>query len=78
MPTSTPRTRHTFPSLAHRSLGIDILACRRCGKTLKLVAVILRKKEVKRLLEHLDMWTEPLPLHPARGPPRQEQLDFGC
>jgi hypothetical protein len=45
---------------------------------MKLVAVILRKKEVRRLLEHRGMWKDPLPLDPARGPPRQEDLDFGC
>ncbi len=78
VPSTSPRPRHTFPSLAERSLGVDILGCRRCGRRMKLVAVIHRKAEVRRLLEHLGMWKEPLPIHPARGPPRQENFDFGC
>jgi hypothetical protein len=78
VPDSTPRPRHTFPSLAQRSLGVHILGCRRCGKAMTLVAVLHRKKEVRRLLEHLGLWKDPLPLHPARGPPQQADLDFGC
>ena len=44
---------------------------------MRLVAVVLEREEVRRLLEHLYLWSEPLPLHPARGPPdAHESFDF--
>jgi hypothetical protein len=36
---------------------------------LTLVAVILDRDEVKRLLEHLRLFTEPIPMKSARDPP---------
>ena len=59
------------------SFGIDVLSCRRCKGRLQLVAVILDRKEVRRLLQHLRIWSDPLPVHPARGPPDEpESFEF--
>ena len=42
------------------------------------MAVLLDRKEVRRLLEHFELWSDPLPAHPARGPPDDgESQDFG-
>jgi len=44
---------------------------------MRLVAVIHDRKEVRRLLQHLRVWSDPLPVHPARGPPDEpDSFDF--
>ena len=49
----------------------------RCTGRLGFVAVLHDEKEVRRLLEHLCLRSEPRPLQPARGPPDpHETLDF--
>lgn len=59
------------------SFGLDVLSCRRCKGRMVLVAVILDRKEVRRLLQNLRVWSDPLPVHPARGPPDEpETFDF--
>ena len=42
-----------------------------------LLVLVLDRKSVRALLEGLALWTEQLPLHPARGPPDEhETSDF--
>ena len=66
-----------FASLMKHSFGIDVLSCRICKGRMMLVAVILDRKEVRRLLQHLRVWSDPLPVHPARGPPDEpETFEF--
>ena len=74
---TTRREDSSFAALMRHSFGIDILSCRRCAGRMELVAVILDRKEVRRLLTHLRIWSDPLPVHPARGPPDEpETFDF--
>jgi hypothetical protein len=78
-PDEAPRSRPdaSFAALMKRSFGLDVLACPRCGATMRFTAVLLDRREVRRLLEHLQLWTAPLPLHPPRGPPDEhDALDF--
>lgn len=59
------------------SFGLDVLACPRCGERLRFTAVVIDRGEVRRLLEDLHLWSAPLPVHPARGPPGEhETFDF--
>ena len=61
------------------SFGLDVLVCPRCHKRLSLVAVIHDRAEVRRLLQHLRIFSERIPIRPARGPPDDflEAYDFG-
>jgi hypothetical protein len=60
-----------------RSFGLDVPSCRRCKGRLRLVAVPFDRAEIERLLCHLRCWSDPLPVHRARGPPEHEEtLDF--
>jgi hypothetical protein len=74
------RRRHhdsSWAALMKRSFGISILSCARCKGWLRFVAVLFDRTEIKRLLQHLRMWSEPLPPHPARAPPEyEESFDF--
>lgn len=56
-----------------RSFGLDVLGCRSCGGRMRFVAVVLDRAEVRRLLCHLRCFSDPLPIHPARGPPEHEE-----
>jgi len=40
------------------SFGLDVLNCPRCDGRLQLVAVLHDGEEVRRLLEHLYLWSE--------------------
>jgi hypothetical protein len=73
------RPRHldaSWAALMKHSFGLDVLSCRRCKARMRLVAVILDRAEVQRLLVHLRMWSDPLPISRARAPPEHEELDF--
>ena len=44
---------------------------------MRFVAVIHRRSEVRRLLQHIFLFNDPLPIHPAHDPPEHvEELDF--
>ncbi len=67
----------SWAALMRRSFGIDVLSCPRCKGRLRFVAVLFDGAEVKRLLAHLRCFSDPLPMHPARGPPQHEEtFDF--
>ncbi len=62
------------------SFGLDVLGCPTagCKGRLTLVAVIFDHAEVKRLLQCLRMFSEPIPVRRARDPPElwTEAYDF--
>jgi hypothetical protein len=80
VPTSTPAARAqdaSFAALMRHSFGIDPLTCRRCKGRMRFANVLFDAREVKRLLAHLRCFSDPLPIHPARGPPEpHDTLDF--
>ena len=52
-----------------RVFEIDVLTCRNCGGSLRLVAAIDDPMVIRRILQHLGLpWALPEPL-PARPPP---------
>ena len=52
-----------------RSLGLDVLACPRCGGRLGLIAVIDNPAVVARILRHLGFPNEIPETRPARVAP---------
>ena len=67
----------SWASLMKYSFGLDVLSCPRCGERLQFVEVLRDREKVRELLERLALWTDPLPLQPARGPPDEhESCDF--
>lgn len=67
----------SWAALMKHSFGLDVTKCPRCDGSVRLVAVLHDRTEVRRLLEHLHLWSEPSQLHPARGPPDpHETADF--
>jgi hypothetical protein len=44
---------------------------------MRFVAVLFERDETKRLLAHQKLFSDPLPIHPARAPPDcPDTLDF--
>ena len=65
--------RHTrnylWAELMRRSLGLDVLACPRCGGRLTLIALIEDPAVIARFLRHLGLPTDIPEAQPARAPP---------
>ena len=65
--------RHTrnyrWAELMRRSLGLDVLACPRCGGRLTLIALIEDPAVIVRFLWHLGLPTDIPEAQPARAPP---------
>ena len=65
--------RHTrnylWTELMRRSLGLDVLACPRCGGRLTLIALIEDPAVIVRVLGHLGLPTDIPEAQPARAPP---------
>lgn len=75
---ATRKEDSSWAALMKHSFGLDVLGCPKCKARLRLVAVILARSEVKRLLQHLNIWSDPIPVRRARDPPElfAEAYDF--
>ena len=71
--------RHTrnyrWAALMRRSLGLDVLACPRCGGRLTLIALIEDPAVIARILRHLGLPTAMPEAQPARAPPLHLVVD---
>ena len=70
------RPDSSWAALMKHSFGLDTMKCPRCEGRLNFVAVVHAREEVRRLLEHLHLWSFPLPFQPARGPPDDDDESF--
>jgi hypothetical protein len=60
--------RVDWATLLRRSFSVDVLECPKCHGRLRMVAVITEGEPVHRILSHLRMPTEPVPVARARDP----------
>jgi hypothetical protein len=71
--------RHTrnyrWAALMRLSLGLDVLACPRCGGRLTLIALIEDPAVIARILRHLGLPTAMPEAQPARAPPLHLVVD---
>ena len=70
-PTATWASRLVAPVTARSTgcLGLDVLACLRCGGRLTLIALIEDPAVIVNSLRHLGLPTDILEAQPARAPP---------
>lgn len=61
-----------WATLLKRVYRVDILECPRCHGRLSLLAVISDPPVVKKILQHLQLPSEPPHPAPARAPPQTE------
>ncbi len=69
-------SKRTWSELLRRTLGIDALKCPRCEDgRMRIVSFITKGDTIRKILEAVDLPTEPPSPAPARPPP-QELLEF--
>jgi hypothetical protein len=61
--------------LLKRTMGLDALACPRCGGRLEPIVEILEPGAVAKILRSMGLPDSPPPVSPARPPP-QTDFDF--
>jgi hypothetical protein len=62
--------------LLKRTMGLDVLACPRCGGRFEPIAEILESGAVAKILRSMGLPDTPPRLSPARSPPEAD-FDFG-
>ena len=67
-PVPRPTANLLWAQLMQRSFGFDVLACKRCGGRLRLIALIDTPDVIRRILCHLGLPEVPA-ARPARAPP---------
>jgi len=60
---------YLWAELMRRTFGFDVLACRRCGNRLRLIALVDQAAAITRMLAHLRLPTAVPEPHAARPPP---------
>ena len=55
-----------------RVFKLDVLECPRCQNRMTIVATVLKRESVVKILSHLGLETTAPLIHPARPPPTQE------
>ena len=69
-PLPSPRRRsYTYAELMARAFFIDVLKCPRCHGQMRLISLIEDPRVIKKILDHLGLFT-PIPSPaPSRSPP---------
>jgi hypothetical protein len=66
------RFRLTWAALIKLVYELDPLKCPKCGRTMKIIALIDRSRQpevVEKILKHCKLWREPKPRAPPQTPP---------
>ena len=58
--------RVDWATLLRRSFSVDVLECPKCHGRLRMIAVITEREPARRILAHLGLPTDPLPVARAR------------
>ena len=64
------KAKISWAKLLRRTFQIDITKCEHCGGQTKVVADIMEKRAIVKILSHLLLPIEPPTTHPARAPPQ--------
>jgi catechol 2,3-dioxygenase-like lactoylglutathione lyase family enzyme len=68
------RAHYLWAVLMARIYEVFPLVCPICGGQMRIIAIITHNADIRRILEHIGVETEPPRITPARGPP----LCDGC
>lgn len=69
-------SRMSWAKLLNRVFNIDITECQFCRGEVKVVAAILERRAIEKILNHLGLPADPPVIHPARPPPQASFDDF--
>jgi hypothetical protein len=65
-------SRIDWATLLGRTFGIDVSKCSKCGGKRRIIATIKDGPSIKKVLGHLGVTPNPLPMAPARAPPQPD------
>jgi hypothetical protein len=78
-PESTPPkrspTHYLWAVLIARTYEVFPLLCPRCGGQMRLIAFITEGTQIRKILDHIGVDSEPPHISPARGPPLWDECD---
>lgn len=65
-----PRPRIPWHDLLRRTFGIDVLRCRNCNGSMRVLAVIQQSSVSRKILRHLGLPDAPPEVARSRAPPQ--------
>ena len=68
--------RQQWAEVMRRAFDLDVLDCPRCGGRLRLIAFIMDRSTLRKLLGHAKLPTEPPGQAPARDSPHEREDPF--
>ena len=75
MPPKRARAHYLWAVLIARIYEVFPLLCPLCGGPMRIIAVITHSADIRQILEHIGVESEPPHIAPARGPPLWEDGD---
>ena len=63
-------SRISWAKLLNRVFKIDVTQCQFCRSEVKVLAAVLERKSISKILNHLGLPADPPVIHPARPPPQ--------
>ena len=61
--------------LVARIYEVFPLLCPMCGGQMRIIAFITHRADIRQILDHIGVESEPPNIAPARGPPMREDFD---
>ena len=71
----SPAAHYLWAVLIARIYGVFPLVCPICGGQMRIIAFITHSTDIRTILEHIGVQSEPPPISPARGPPLWDDCD---
>ena len=75
VPPKRSPAHYLWAVLIARIYEVFPLLCRICGGQMRLIAFITHSADIRQILDHIGVDTEPPHLSPARGPPMWDDRD---
>jgi hypothetical protein len=75
VPPKRPAAHYLWAVLIARIYEVFPLVCPICGGSMRLIAFITDRADVRKILEHIGVDSEPPHITPARGPPLWDDCD---
>jgi hypothetical protein len=66
------RPNYAWPELMRRSFSVNVLQCKDCGGTLKLIDIVTHPRAIHGILKSLSLPTEPPLVRESRAPPNDD------
>jgi hypothetical protein len=66
---------YLWAALIARIYEVFALLCPLCGGQMRIIAFITHSADIRQILEHIGVESEPPHIAPARGPPLWDEVD---